>query len=279
MGAHMARARNLKPGFFTNDSLAEVQPLGRILFSGLWCLADREGRLEDRPKKIKAEILPYDNCNADKLLDDLQERAFILRYTVDGVQYIQILNFTKHQNPHVREPASLIPAPVQHSAGTGRAPDETGTGPALSPSLDSPSRIPDSPTHSHVGPSPDREAVKTVFAHWQQTMQHPSAQLDAKREKAIKARIKDGYSASDLCRAVDGCRNSPHHMGENDRSTVYDDIELICRDGPHVDKFIKLAEKNPALLGLSAAGRKTATSAEIWLKQQQEKREVANGQH
>ena len=48
----MARARILKPGFFANELLAEIHPYGRLLFAGLWTLADREGRLEDRPKRI-----------------------------------------------------------------------------------------------------------------------------------------------------------------------------------------------------------------------------------
>jgi hypothetical protein len=62
----MARARNIKPGFFANDVLAEIDPLGRLLFAGLWTIADREGRLEDRIKKIKAQILPYDDCDCDQ---------------------------------------------------------------------------------------------------------------------------------------------------------------------------------------------------------------------
>jgi hypothetical protein len=64
----MARARNIKPGFFLNDELAECEPLARLLFAGLWCIADREGRLEDKPKRIKVEILPYDDCDIDYLL-------------------------------------------------------------------------------------------------------------------------------------------------------------------------------------------------------------------
>jgi DnaD/phage-associated family protein len=113
----MARARNIKPGFFSNEILAECQPLARLLFAGLWTLADREGRLEDRPRKIKAEILPYDNCDPDELLDNLANRcdedgspAFIIRYKSNSKSYIQILNFTHHQNPHPRESASIIPA-------------------------------------------------------------------------------------------------------------------------------------------------------------------------
>ena len=42
-GANPMRARNLKPGFFKNETLAEIEPLGRLLFQGLWCMADREG--------------------------------------------------------------------------------------------------------------------------------------------------------------------------------------------------------------------------------------------
>ena len=110
----MARARNIKPAFFMNDELAEIDPLGRLLFIGLWTIADREGRLEDRPLRIKAEVLPYDNCDTVELLNQLEKRGFVFRYEVDGTGYIQITNFTKHQNPHYKEVASEIPAPPNH---------------------------------------------------------------------------------------------------------------------------------------------------------------------
>lgn len=108
----MARSRTLKPGFFQNEYLAELEPLARLLFEGLWCIADRDGRLEDRPKKIKVEILPYDNCDVDKLLNNLAnaKEPFIVRYIHEEVRYIQITNFPKHQNPHPKEPESSIPA-------------------------------------------------------------------------------------------------------------------------------------------------------------------------
>jgi hypothetical protein len=106
----VARTRNIKPGFFLNDQLATIEPLGRLLFAGLWTLADREGRLDDRPKRIKAEILPYDDCDVDSLLAALEGAGFIVRYTIAEQNYIQIINFKKHQNPHPREVASIIPA-------------------------------------------------------------------------------------------------------------------------------------------------------------------------
>ena len=107
----MARSRNIKPGLYKNDYLAECSIAARYLFPGLWMLADREGRLEDRPRRIKAEIYPYDNLDVDALLDELWQRKFINRYEISGEYYIEIVNFKKHQNPHCKESESEIPAP------------------------------------------------------------------------------------------------------------------------------------------------------------------------
>ncbi|MBC2721822.1 DnaD domain protein [Desulfosporosinus sp.] len=107
----MARSRNIKPSFFENEYLAELNPLARLLFIGLWGHADKEGRLEDRPKKLKAVILPYDECNIDEYLQSLHDSGFIVRYSIDETNYIQVVNFAKHQKPHPKEAASQIPPP------------------------------------------------------------------------------------------------------------------------------------------------------------------------
>lgn len=124
----MARARNIKPSFFTNEDLVELPFEDRLLFVGLWTLADREGRLEDRPKRIKMAVFPADNVDVDESLARLAKSGFIARYEARGIACIQVLNFAKHQNPHVREAASelpsigenetsTVPAQCQHSAG------------------------------------------------------------------------------------------------------------------------------------------------------------------
>lgn len=112
----MARARNIKPGFFKNAELAECSFAARLVFPGLWMLADRCGRMLDRPKQIKGELLPYDSENMDSLLDELARCNFILRYAVEGKRYIQIVNFEKHQYPHIKEAPSTIPAPDKNCA-------------------------------------------------------------------------------------------------------------------------------------------------------------------
>jgi hypothetical protein len=121
----MPRTRNIKPGFFENEELTSLTPLERLLFAGLWCWADREGRLEDRPRRIKTQILAYeDRCDINKMLDNLQNSPgnFIARYEANGSKYIQINNFRKHQHCHVDEQKSVIPAPEMHRACTVLAP-------------------------------------------------------------------------------------------------------------------------------------------------------------
>ena len=107
----MARARNIKPSFFTNDELGDVNPLARLLFIGMWTIADFKGCFEYKPKRLKVQLLPYDDCDIEELVTDLEKSGFISKYTVQGRQYIKALNFTKHQNPHKneRESGSEIP--------------------------------------------------------------------------------------------------------------------------------------------------------------------------
>lgn len=114
----MARARNIKPGFYKNEDLAECSIWARFIFPGLWMLADREGRLEDRPKRIKGELLPFDSTDVEPLLSELERFGFIHRYQKNGASFIQILKFKAHQTPHYSEKDSAIPPPeLQESYG------------------------------------------------------------------------------------------------------------------------------------------------------------------
>lgn len=160
----MARARNIKPSFFKNDELAELSFDARLCFVGLWTLADCNGRLELRPKRIKAELFPYDNVDVEKIVINLDKYRFIRIYSVQGKQYIEIANFTKHQNPHKneRDKGSEIPAPsestptAQESQGAEEKPEKIGTAPESNGSdrADSPFLIPDSPFLNEESPSP-----------------------------------------------------------------------------------------------------------------------------
>jgi len=109
----MARTRSVKPSLFLNEYLSELPYEARLLFIGLWTIADRRGRLEDRPKGIKGRLFPFDTLNVDELLQALADspERFIIRYSINGIPYIQITNFERHQNPHCKEIESEIPPP------------------------------------------------------------------------------------------------------------------------------------------------------------------------
>lgn len=104
------RIRTVKPDFFLDERLAVLSCAHRLLFQGLWLIADREGRLEDRPRRIQATIFPYDHkLDVPAMLSELVEGGFIRRYEVDGETFIDIPGFLKHQRPNAREPQSVIP--------------------------------------------------------------------------------------------------------------------------------------------------------------------------
>lgn len=123
----MARIRSIKPEFFDDEDLCALPFQHRLGYEGLWCQADREGRLEDRPKRLKARIFPYDDLDMDALLAELARAGFIIRYIVDGKAYIAIKpsSWQKHQRPRPDEPASQIPTPdVSMAVYAELGPDE-----------------------------------------------------------------------------------------------------------------------------------------------------------
>jgi len=112
------------------------------------------------------------------------------------------------------------------------------------------------------GDEVEQGGVAEVFDHWRQTWGHERAHLDPKRRKVIRAALA-GYSVADLCRAISGYRNSPHHRGENDRATVYDDLGLFLRDAAHIDAGLRFAEQPPRT-DLSNLTRKNVAAVSDW---------------
>ena len=193
----MSRARNIKPGFFRNADLVELPVETRLLFIGLWGLADREGRLDDRPKQIKMEIYPADTFDIDAMLEQLSAAGFIDRYQVNENKYIQIVNFTKHQNPHRDEKASTIPAPCKHDANTVAI--------VLNPEsllLNPESLIPEP---NHAPDEPAKRARADYPELFDEAWDHYPPRQGANKRNAFKAwsaRVKAGVDPSVILQGV-----------------------------------------------------------------------------
>lgn len=256
----MARIRTVKPELLTHEDLfaAEQQtglPL-RIAFVGLFTQCDREGRFKWRPGTLKLGILPFDEVDFSRVLDALVTRGFIRRYRVQENEYGIIPTFLKHQVINNRESASELPCPTEgeyfpwDGHTERRAPHASGTrGLPVEHAPSGEGKGKEGKGTGKEGDSVEQSPTAQVFAYWQKVMDKPRAQLDAKRKKAIDGRIKDGYPAEQLFKAIDGCRRDAFSMGQNDRNTPYNDIELICRDGTKVDRFIAIAERGGSFAG------------------------------
>ena len=114
--AFKPRSRTIKPSFFLSEDLASLPFEARLIFAGLWTLADREGRLEDKPAQIKVYLMPYDQVDMDTILTDLSKDGLIERYQVNGQAVIRIPTFLLHQKIHPHEAQSLLPASQQDSS-------------------------------------------------------------------------------------------------------------------------------------------------------------------
>ena len=78
----MARSRTIAPSFFSDEFLGSEDPLLGWLFAGLWCHADREGLLDDRPKYLAGQLFPYRGTTGrvvNGMLDILEQHQYISR--------------------------------------------------------------------------------------------------------------------------------------------------------------------------------------------------------
>lgn len=190
----MARIRTVKPELFLNEQLAELPYQYRLLFIGLFNQADRSGRLLDRPKRLKAEIFPYDNVDVDKGLTALQEAGFILRYRSGegaSISVIQVLTFEKHQKiDKSNEKESILPAPrpLDYNMtstslvidGEGKGREEEGKGTEGTPPAD----------------------FYSDFLSDFNSLMKTKHRLEKKSREHFNARIKEGFSRSDFITAI-----------------------------------------------------------------------------
>lgn len=115
----MARLRTLKPDYYLDEGLSEVSLEAHFLLSGLWTIADRAGRLEDRPRRIKVQVFPYRDVDVDKALGELAASGYVVRYEADGKRLLQVADWERDQRPHFKEPPSQFPAPGGASNDAG----------------------------------------------------------------------------------------------------------------------------------------------------------------
>lgn len=209
----MARSRNIKPGFFDNEELGSGDPLDQLLFAGLWLLADRAGRLENRPLRIKAAIFPYrEGLDVVAMLDRLRSKGFLTMYQAHGLSIISINNFAKHQNPHKNERESELPdisEACNASDKIGTSPDKIGTTRADSLIPDSGFLIPDTPAPAGKVKKPPRAPRSDSGLFSEFWSAYPNKVAKAAAEKAWNKINPDKPLFDEIMAGLDRARGSP----------------------------------------------------------------------
>lgn len=169
----MARARNIKPSFFTSEQVADNCPLGRLLFIGLWTQADYKGDVEWKARTLKIQILPWDDCDIKQLAINLDKSGLIRFYSDGNNTYLNIPNFERHQNPHKNEREKGSDVPEYSDDLRQRIdlntltinPDKSRAkrNDSQSDRADSLLLNPESPTPESVNPESEPMALKTKF--------------------------------------------------------------------------------------------------------------------
>lgn len=143
----VGRIRTVKPELLKHEGLFELEqetglPI-RIAFVGLFTVCDREGRFKWRPRTIKLDVLPYDDCDFSRVLDALATRGMIRQYRVGDEIYGIIPTFPKHQVINNRETESELPKPEDSQYiqwdGTSERREEHASGTRGVPVEDAPS--------------------------------------------------------------------------------------------------------------------------------------------
>jgi hypothetical protein len=82
-----------------------------------------------------------------------------------------------------------------------------------------------------------KDEIQLVFDTWMESAGKKSTtKLSGVRRTKIVNALKE-YPLEEVLQAVQGWKNVPHNRGENDQGTVYNDIELLLRDAPHIERF------------------------------------------
>ena len=95
----MARMRTIKPEFWTDDEIVDLDLLPKLLYIGLWNFADDDGYIEASARRIKRLIFPDNDYDVAGALEALLSSGRIGEFDSDQGRVFKILRFKEHQRP------------------------------------------------------------------------------------------------------------------------------------------------------------------------------------
>jgi hypothetical protein len=96
----MPRNRTIPADFWTWEAVVDCAPMTRLLFLGLWTFADDLGVQPLRPRTIRMQVFPGDTIDGEAvraMIEELAARGLVRPYSVDGQDYIAIVDWDRLQ--------------------------------------------------------------------------------------------------------------------------------------------------------------------------------------
>jgi len=107
----MARIRTIKPEFWTDEKLAPLRPVDRLVFIGLISQADDAGRLVDNVKLIDGLLFPDTDDSSLESIEILARLSRVCRYRgPSGQRLLQVVKWSDHQRV-VNPSKYVLPGP------------------------------------------------------------------------------------------------------------------------------------------------------------------------
>ena len=113
----MARKRMIDPNIWESEDFSTLSMLGKVLFIGLFSLADDEGRGKANPVYIRSKLFPYTAeevrlADIKTALSEIAHRMSVTFYAVNGTQYYALTHWEQWQKIDKPSPSN-IPSPEE----------------------------------------------------------------------------------------------------------------------------------------------------------------------
>lgn len=97
----MARKRMIDPNIWQSEDFSKLSTLAKLVFIGLFSLADDEGRGRGNPVYLKSTLFPYEegirSTDIDKTLSEISSNMSVIFYSCDGSSYYSLYNWNTWQ--------------------------------------------------------------------------------------------------------------------------------------------------------------------------------------
>jgi hypothetical protein len=155
----MARIRTIKPEAFRSRTIKKLSYPARWTFCGLLVQVDDEGRAVDDVDLIRADIYPLemDTVSVKDVEMHIEELSspdvdMVCRYSADGIRYLHIVNFKKHQRINRASESHIPCCPIHGEGGSPRGKKAPPQPPIMEPSRPPHGTL----TEDAVSPQPSR---------------------------------------------------------------------------------------------------------------------------